>query len=207
MQSSRPSRDDATQPGRALVIVTGLPASGKSTFVARLALRTGLEAIAKDALKEALFARLGTGDAAWSRQLSDAAFAGLFAQAAARLGSGADAAIEGNFRAGEHERAILEACQVAGAATRIAQVLCRIDEPRRIARLAARVASGARHAGHLDAEALAATRAGRAAGPGAPSDRFLDLPGERFVYDSGLDPQAAALDRLVDGLASWLAGR
>lgn len=189
------------------MIVTGLPASGKSTFVARLALRTGLEPIAKDALKEALFARLGLGDAAWSRQLSDAAFAGLFAQAAARLAAGDDAAIEGNFRAGEHERAILGACHAAGGAVRFAQVLCRLEEPLRIARLEARVAAGTRHAGHLDAEALAATRAGRAAGPGAPSDRFLDLPGERFVYDSGLDPRAAMLDRLVEGLASWLAGR
>jgi predicted kinase len=192
-----------------LVIVTGLPASGKSTCAARLAARTGLEAIAKDDLKEALFARLGTGDAAWSRQLSDAAFAGLFAQAAARLGSGTGVLVEGNFRAGEHEPAILDACRAVAEApaVRIAQLLCRVAEPRRVARLEARVAAGTRHAGHLDAEALAALRAGRAAGPGAPSDRFLDLPGPRIVYDPGVGAGDGSPDAAIERIASWIEGR
>ncbi len=192
-----------------LLIVTGLPASGKSNCAARLAARTGLAPIAKDELKEALFARFGTGDAAWSRRLSDAAFAGVFAQAAARLRAGAGALIEGNFRAGEHEPAILDACGggTGAPAVRIAQLLCRVDEARRLARLEARVASGARHAGHLDAEALAALRAGRAAGPGAPSDCFLDLPGPRIVYDPGDGPAGAAPDAQVERLAAWVEGR
>jgi len=59
------------------VIVSGLPASGKSTLAAALSRALGLPLLDKDDFLEALFESQGIGDAQWRRQLSheaDAAF-------------------------------------------------------------------------------------------------------------------------------------
>jgi predicted kinase len=163
-------------PAGALIIVTGLPATGKSTLAARLALALGVPLIAKDPIKEALFDALGTGDAGWSRRLSNASFATMFALAGGCLRAGHSLVLEGNFRPGEHEPPIL-AC----APRAVAQVLCTVPEVRREARLARRARSRTRPPGHLDAVPepgipgeVAAARSG---------ERFLDLPGPRLEYD------------------------
>jgi predicted kinase len=175
----------------ALVIVTGLPATGKSTLAVRLAVALGLPLIAKDTLKEALFDVLGTGDAGWSRRLSDASYAAMFAIAAVNLRAGRSVLLEGNFRAGEHEAPIL-GC----GARSIGQVLCAVPEPQRAARLARRTRERARHAGHLDHEAAATNPAAAAAAGGA---RFLDLPGLRLDYD-GARAARGALDEVLRAL-------
>ncbi|MFI9427398.1 AAA family ATPase [Streptomyces achromogenes] len=56
-----------------LVIVSGLPASGKSTLAHRLADQLGWPVIDKDAILETLFDSLGVGDHAWRHRLSRAA--------------------------------------------------------------------------------------------------------------------------------------
>jgi glucokinase len=66
-----------------LVLVTGPPASGKTTLAAPLAAALGLPLIGKDLIKEALFDALGTGDRAWSRRLGKASYEVLFAVAGA----------------------------------------------------------------------------------------------------------------------------
>ena len=80
--------------------------------------------------------------------------------------------LEGNFRPGEHERpllAVLPAACDPGVA--ISQVLRRVEESERLARLRRRAFDPGRHSGHRDAElALTATHGGGA---------FLDLPGKR----------------------------
>jgi len=52
------------------LVVSGLPASGKSTLAAVIAPMLHLERLDKDDLLEALFDRLGTGDAVWRGRLS-----------------------------------------------------------------------------------------------------------------------------------------
>ena len=150
-----------------LIIVTGMPATGKSRFAAALQRALGFTLLAKDAIKEPLLDLLQPADAASSRRLSDLSFALLFLLAPQLPGRGL--ILEGNFR-GEHEPQLraLQAC-----ATSSAQVLCTLDENLRRARLAARRTDPARHRGHRDGDAAVATTA-------AAADEYLDLPGERL---------------------------
>jgi predicted kinase len=172
-----------------LIVVTGLPGTGKSTLAAQLAARFGVPLLAKDLIKEPLLDVLRAKDDRESRTLSDASFAVLFALASDSLARGLDLVIEGNFRPGEHERAL----RLSSA--HVAQILCTIDEPTRLARLLARAKDPSRHPGHRDT-ALAARGA-------QPAADFLNLPGERWRYDSA--DRAEALASLFAALDPWWA--
>jgi glucokinase len=62
-----------------VVLVNGVPASGKSTLARALATETGWPALALDTVKEALFAHLGAGDRDRNRLLGRASYQAIFA--------------------------------------------------------------------------------------------------------------------------------
>ena len=164
-----------------LIILTGLPATGKSTLAAALVAETGWPLLAKDAVKEPLMAQLAGYGAAHSRCLSDASFALLFALLPPVLATARGVILEGNFRSGEHEAALGASC--AGRA--VLQVLCRLPEAQRLARATARD-SGRAVAGQLAYNARC--------------DRFLELPGERIQLagDAPLDEALACVRSAAD---------
>jgi predicted kinase len=166
-----------------VLLITGLPGSGKTVLATRLAQRLGVLLISKDLIKERLLDVLGAGDAAHSKLLSDASFAVLAALARQALAAGVEVILEGNFRPGEHEQLFCLSTSV-----RIVQVLCRVAEPTRRARLARRRQDPARHAGHgdMDPAVIAQTSA----------EAFLELPGQRFTFDGGEGAGAQQLEAI-----------
>jgi hypothetical protein len=199
-----------------LILITGLPGTGKSTLARMIASRYGLPLICKDTIKEPLLDVIGASARAESRRLSDASFAVMFALARECVRAGTDLILEGNFRVGEHEPVVQSMAATAQELTaaqeptsaqgltsvRLAQVLCRAAEPVRIARLHARATDPSRHAGHRDADI--------ATEPSPPTIDFLALPGERFTFDSEARSAAEVdffrLQLLLDALDRWRDG-
>jgi predicted kinase len=176
-----------------LLIVTGAPATGKSRLAGELVTRLGARSIAKDEIKETLFDVLGTGDASWSRSLSDASFALQFQLAPRLLTAEGLLVLEGNFRPGEHEPALLGVLAQTGAT--VAQVLCVVSAATRAARLATRAADPSRHPGHEDH---------RLRGQTQNNEAFLELPGLRLRFDSEA-PWVSEFGHLLQGLRGWYA--
>jgi glucokinase len=65
-----------------LILVNGVPASGKSTVARAIADQGAWPLLALDTIKEALFAHLGTGDREYNRLLGRASYQAMFALAA-----------------------------------------------------------------------------------------------------------------------------
>ena len=124
---------------RLFVVVSGPPASGKSTLAPALAAELGLPLVAKDTIRDALMSVLPVPDVDASRQLGRAPVAAMFAVAAE---SPCGAVIESNFH---RSREIADLGRLPGP---IVEVFCRVDRETARRRSPARAAS--RHAGHFD---------------------------------------------------------
>jgi hypothetical protein len=129
--------DDA----RRYVIVSGPPASGKSTLAPGIAARLSLPLLAKDTVKESLMASLGVPDVDASRRLGRAAMAILFEVARE---SPVGAVLEGPFFRS------LAAGPIGELPGPVVEVFCRCDQEVAATRYAARAPS--REAGHFDTE-------------------------------------------------------
>lgn len=121
------------------VIVSGPPASGKSTLAPEIAAIFRLPLIAKDTLKEALMATLPVPDVEASRSLGRAAVHVMLAVSAA---SPVGAVLESNFY---RSLAVAEVTQLPGT---VIEVFCRCDREVAQGRFAARTLS--RQSGHFD---------------------------------------------------------
>ena len=135
-----PIRDHWEVAGRVFVVVSGPPASGKSTLAPILAHALWLPLIAKDTIKDALMTVLPVPDVETSRALGRAAVAAMLAVAAQ---TPAGAVLESNFY---RSVAMAELTQLPGT---VVEVFCRCD--RRVARARYTERAGTRHAGHFDA--------------------------------------------------------
>ena len=125
--------------GAVFVIVSGPPASGKSTLAPLLAQELALPLVAKDTIKDALMSVLPVPDLEASRHLGRAAVAAMLAVAA---DSPTGAVIESNF----YRSVAVESLRSLPGP--VMEVFCRCSEAVAWERYRAR--AGSRHAGHFD---------------------------------------------------------
>jgi predicted kinase len=165
-------------------VVTGPPASGKTSLARALANELGLPWISKDALKETLYDLFGSGEEAEPR-LEEVARRLLLTVAEQQLASGLSAIVESNFDR-DAELAPLERLWREHP-TRVVQIHCGGERDELLERFEERAASDERHPGHEDRPEEVRDDLERG--------RFdpLDLPGELIEVDLRGPPDVAAL--------------
>jgi len=153
-----------------LVVVTGMPSSGKTTVAEGLARDLRLPLIAKDEIKESLYDSLGADDVTSSGRLGAAAYALIFALTRAMLSSGVSVIAEANFFRDQ------EPLFAALPDNRLIQLHCEAPLPV----LLERYASRSRHPGHHDTDKIKELPARFESGAHAP----LDLRGQLINLDT-----------------------
>lgn len=150
-----------------LVVVTGHPATGKTTVAETLANELGLPAFHKDVIKEQLADAVGFSDRASSQRLGHAATLVLYDIAERLLGAGQSVLLESNFPA-EHSSAPLRSSAERHGA-RVVQVVLRA--PQEV--MERRFAERDRHPVHVQHELEP-----------MPPYAALDLPGALLELDT-----------------------
>lgn len=136
-----------------VVVVTGHPATGKTTLARSIAAALRFPLVAKDAIKERLYDTIGTGDIEWSHRLGRAAMRLLYDQIESILEAGVSVVAEANFDADLASIELRDLINATGA--RVVQVVLRADPDVVLERFRNRMESGERHPGHPDDEAAA----------------------------------------------------
>ena len=128
-----------------LILIAGMPASGKSTVAQKLSRRFGIPVLEKDAIKEELFDTLGFSDYSQKRALDVAATAVLLRIADSLLAGGTSFILVNNFRAdaADEVKGLLNKYDV-----RCVTVFFRGDGDVFYQRYAERDQNRARHMGH-----------------------------------------------------------
>ncbi len=130
-----------------LVIITGLPATGKTTLGQHIARELQLPFVHKDGIKELLFDTLGWSDIEWSQQLGRASIELLYYFAEAQLKAGKSCVVESNFDAAlatPKFAALKTKCDCATV-----QIICTADPDVIWQRYQSRWDAGQKHPGHV----------------------------------------------------------
>jgi glucokinase len=127
-----------------VLLVNGVPASGKSTVARAIAETEGWPLLTLDSVKEALFAHLGTGDRDYNRLLGRASYQAIFA-AIADFAATPTTVVDAWF--GFQPLPVLQDHLRRAGVTAAAEIWC--HAPGAIVGERYRTRLGQRHAGHL----------------------------------------------------------
>ena len=145
-----------------LIIVTGLPATGKSTLAIELSLQLGLPLVSKDDIKETIADSLGSGDRSLSKEYGKASFDIQFKILDRCLWANASVIAETYFH-GELAKGAFEHL-VANRSCSVVQIVLRSDPDVIIQRFKDRHMRGKRHSIHADSAVVSEIERTLAAG-------------------------------------------
>lgn len=137
-----------TQYPPTIIIISGAPATGKSTLAEYLADQLRLPLLMRDGIKDTLFATLGWSDRAWSQKLGGASWDLLFYLMEMQLKAQASFVAENCFQP-RHHQSRFDAWQEVYPFEMV-QIVCKADLNVCYDRFHARAISGERHPGHVD---------------------------------------------------------
>lgn len=137
-------------PSTKLILVTGAPATGKTTLAKRIAERFALPLICKDDIKEILFDTVGWSDRAWSRKLGIATYGVMYYVLKSQLLAGRSLVMESDFRPEFDEPKLLQLKKEFSF--HLFSLHCHADTQVVLARFQERVNGQQRHPGHVDTE-------------------------------------------------------
>ncbi|HRW06316.1 MAG TPA: AAA family ATPase [Caldilineaceae bacterium] len=162
-----------------IILITGYPATGKTTLARVLATELGLPLLHRDGMKETLADTLGWSDDEWSLKLGAATWELLYHLVDTLLRANVSQVVESNFspkHASPRWQQIYQQYQ-----PQILQLRCEADPDLVIDRFHARVAAGDRHPIHRYATDTTGYRAVLAQGHLG----WIEVPGERISIDTG----------------------
>jgi predicted kinase len=151
-----------------LVIITGLPSTGKTTLGRKLSADLGIPYLYKDGIKERLFDTLGWQDREWSRRLGQATYDLMFYFLEIMLQTGAPLIVESNFKADLHSERFRNLLVQYGYFA--VQILCWTEGEQLVERFKLRFDNNQRHPGHVDHQAWAELQLALRQGRQAPLD-------------------------------------
>lgn len=135
-----------------LIIVTGRPASGKSTLAKWLSQELELPLVSKDNIREILFERLGWKDRPWAQLLGRASVDLMFYFADAELGVGNSIIMDNSFHPPISTPRFQDLKEKFDAGS--VQIICHSTKEILFERFKARAKTGNRHPGHGDNDVL-----------------------------------------------------
>jgi len=131
-----------------LIIISGLPGTGKTTISKRIAKELSLPLINRDEIKEALFDTLGIKDREWSKKLGVASYKILYQIIDSFLQANRTIIIESNFKPEFDDKRFLDLQKIYKFES--IQIICKTDGEILFERFKKRSESGERHPGHVD---------------------------------------------------------
>lgn len=131
-----------------LIVIAGLPGSGKTTVAKFISSKLSMPLIEKDTIKELLFNSLGWSDREWSKKLGATTYELMDYFIEQQLSSGYSLIIESNFKP-EFDSLKFQQWKDIYSCD-IIQILCHVDNDILYDRFMARANSGERHLGHVD---------------------------------------------------------
>jgi predicted kinase len=131
-----------------LILISGLPCTGKTTLARKIARQLALPLISRDALKELLFDCLGWSDREWSKKLGMASYQLLYYFINSQVNVGNSLIIESNFLSQFDNAKFLELKKQYNFY--LLEIICSAERKILLQRFKNRAESDERHPGHVD---------------------------------------------------------
>ena len=167
-----------------IILINGLPGTGKTTFARWLQKETGYPLLMRDEMKELLFDILGYSDRGWSEKLGGACYELLFLIMDQMMHAGSNIIVEGYFTAHRHGERIQHLLTTHGYGMKEVLFFCDGEECYR--RFEERAEKGIRHPGHVDFPVPETTRELLMQGKAAPvgrGDELIEVDTTEFHED------------------------